>query len=146
MEYLHSNGVNVAANLHDATGIGKWEDLYLEVCQNMGLDPSNPGGPKGIPFTLTNKTYVYALEDIVLRAIENDGMDFWWIDWQQGESAGNTGQDGPREKMNPTIWTDKMRVTDSIRRCKVSGGKDCTNKRGLYLSSFNTGWVTSLTS
>jgi hypothetical protein len=31
-------------------------------------------------------------------------MDFWWIDWQQGESQGHTGQDGrPDGKMNPTM-------------------------------------------
>jgi len=129
MDYLHQKGLKVGANLHDATGIGKWEDKYNEVCAAMGIDPLHPPGPKGVPFTLTNKTYVYALEDIVLKAIEDDGMDFWWIDWQQGESGGHTGQDGPRQKMNPTIWTDKMRVTDSIRRCKL--GIVCTNKRGV---------------
>ena len=56
--------------------------------------------------------------------------DFWWIDWQQGETKGNTGQDGrPDGKMNPTVWTAKARVTDSIRRCKQGHG--CTNKRGV---------------
>eukprot|EP00966_Prymnesium_polylepis_P293596 6780818-Prymnesium_polylepis.1 len=57
-------------------------------------------------------------------------MDFWWIDWQQGESQGHTGQDGrPDGKMNPTIWTAKMRVTDSVRRCRL--GLGCSNKRGV---------------
>merc|ERR1712091_367244 len=47
-------------------------------------------------------------------------MDFWWIDWQQGEDKGNTGQSGrPDRPMNPTIWTDKMRVTDPVRRCRM---------------------------
>ena len=128
-DFLHKHGITMAANLHDATGVGKWEDRYLEACKYMGLDPSNPGGPKGIPFTLINKTYVNMLEDVICKPIEENGMDFWWIDWQQGESAGGTGQDGPRLKMNPTIWTDKMRVTDSIRRCKQTGY--CTNKRGV---------------
>ena len=63
-----------------------------------------------------------------LAAREKDGFDFWWIDWQQGEAAGNTGQDGPRYKMNPTIWTDKMRVTDPIRQG--------VNKRGVVLARF----------
>ena len=46
-------------------------------------------------------------------------MDFWWIDWQQGETQGGTGQDHlPDGKMNPTVWTAKMRVTDSMRRCR----------------------------
>ena len=43
---------------------------------------------------------------------------------QQGESGYGT-QGG---KMNPTIWTDKVRVTDPKRR-----GED---KRGLVLARF----------
>ena len=128
-DFVHRHGLKLAANLHDATGVGSWEDKYPEMCEKLGLDPSKPPGPKGIPFTLTNKSYVNALEDIVLKTIEDDGMDFWWIDWQQGENAAGTGQDGARMKMNPTIWTDKMRCTDSIRRCAQGG--DCTNKRGV---------------
>eukprot|EP01062_Namystynia_karyoxenos_P027328 TRINITY_DN20_c0_g1_i1.p1 TRINITY_DN20_c0_g1~~TRINITY_DN20_c0_g1_i1.p1 ORF type:complete len:948 (+),score=348.52 TRINITY_DN20_c0_g1_i1:72-2846(+) len=129
MDYLHKKGIAVGANLHDATGIGRWEEQYKKVCEYLGLNPLFPGGLKGVPFTLVNKSYVAALEDIVLKAVEDDGMDFWWIDWQQGEDKGGTGQDGKRQKMNPTIWTDKMRVTDSLRRCKQ--GKGCTNKRGV---------------
>ena len=71
-----------------------------------------------------------AWQDVVLKAVEDDGMDFWWIDWQQGEDKGNTGQDGRRDqKMNPTIWTAKARVTDSTRRCVL--GRGCTKKRGV---------------
>ena len=118
MEWLHRKGIRVGANLHDATGIGNWEDRFDDVCERLGIDPKSVS--KSIPFDLTNKSYVYALEDIVLKDIEDDGMDFWWIDWQQGETAGNTGQSGrPDVPMNPTIWTDKMRVTDSIRRCRI---------------------------
>lgn len=30
-----------------------------------------------------NQKYAYGLEDIVLGALEKQGMDFWWIDWQR---------------------------------------------------------------
>ncbi|KAJ9444527.1 Alpha-xylosidase [Diplonema papillatum] len=129
LDFLKMKGLHVSANLHDANGILKTESQYQAACQAMGLNPANPGSDAGIPFTLTNKSYVNALEDFVVLPVEQMGMDFWWIDWQQGETGGNTGQDGPRMKMNPTIWTDKMRVTDSIRRCKQ--GLPCTNKRGV---------------
>ncbi|KAJ9446348.1 Alpha-xylosidase [Diplonema papillatum] len=129
LDFLHYKGLHVAANLHDDNGILKNESRYLAACQAMGLSPANPGSAVGIPFTLTNKSYVNTLEDVVMLPVEQMGMDFWWIDWQQGETKGNTGQDGPRKKMNPTIWTDKMRSTDSIRRCKQ--GLPCTNKRGV---------------
>ena len=31
-----------------------------------------------------NQKFAYGLEDIVLGALEKQGLDFWWIDWQQG--------------------------------------------------------------
>ena len=59
----------------------------------------------------------------MLRPREEEGMRFWWIDWQQGETQGGTGQDHrPDGKMNPTVWTAKARVTDSLRRCRTGGG------------------------
>ena len=78
---------------------------------------------------------MYALEDITLASREDEGMDFWWIDWQQGEDKGNTGQDGPRLKMNPTIWLNKMRVTDAKRRCVLGIGQ-CSKKRGVVFGRF----------
>lgn len=119
MEFIHRKGLRVGANLHDATGIGNWEDKFQDVCTTLNIDPKSVS--KSIPFDLTSKDYVYALEDIVLKSIEDDGMDFWWIDWQQGESGpGNTTNVRADNPMNPTIWTDKMRNTDSIRRARLA--------------------------
>ena len=60
----------------------------------------DPAKGHTVPFILVNSTWAYALEDIVLKAVEDQGMDFWWIDWQQGGPiAGCTGF-----KQNPTIW------------------------------------------
>jgi len=126
LSWVHSEGISVAANLHDADGVRSFETQHAAMTAAMGL-PSSTGD---LEFTLTNQSYLYALEDVTLRALEDDGMDFWWIDWQQGEDQGNTGQDGrPDQKMNPTIWTAKARVTDSLRRCAL--GRGCTNKRGV---------------
>ena len=122
---IHARGVAVGANLHDAEGVGPWEDSYAAVAERMGT----PKG-KAVPLDLVNVSYVFALEDEVLRPVEESGVDFWWIDWQQGEDKGRTGQDGrPDGKMNPTIWTAKTRVTDHKRRCKL--GLGCTHKRGV---------------
>ena len=91
-------GLHMAANLHDAEGVGNWEMEYVAMAQAVGW---NPAKGHTIPFDLVNSTYAYALEDIVLKAVEDQGMDFWWIDWQQGGPvAGCTGF-----KQNPTIWS-----------------------------------------
>lgn len=81
------------------------------MCKKMGVDPSTT---KTIPFSMTNETYSLAVEDIALLTLEqtHNMSNFWWIDYQQGGTQGNcTGG-----KMNPTIWTDKLRCTDKIRR------------------------------
>lgn len=128
MGALHAAGLTVAANLHDANGVGPWEDEYAEVAAAAGW--TNASAP--VPFTLTDMKYTDALEDIVLGAREKEGLDFYWIDWQQGEDKGNTGQDA-RLKMNPTIGLSKLRVTDAARRCAATGR--CSNrKRGVVFA------------
>ncbi len=76
MDYVHQQGIAVGANLHDAAGINPWEAQFNAACAAMGLDPTKT---KNIPFDLTNKEYVYTLEDVVLKAVEDDGMDFWCV-------------------------------------------------------------------
>ena len=38
-----------------------------------------------------NQKYAYGLEDIVLGALEKQGLDFWWIDWQRKSTARPAG-------------------------------------------------------
>jgi hypothetical protein len=38
---------------------------------------------------MINKTVAYAVEDIVMKALIDLGMDFWWIDYQQGGTQGH---------------------------------------------------------
>ena len=124
-------GLAVAANLHDADGINTWEDLFQKAATAIEFPVTET--TKKIPFDLSNKTQtLVALEDVVLKSLENDGMDFWWIDWQQGENAaGTTGG-----KINPTIWTDKIRVTNPKRQNLQSTNPTDATKRGMVLARF----------
>ena len=55
------------ANLHDDVGIGPWEEKHAAVAKIMG----EANASATIPFTTCgNKTYAYAVEDVVLQAIE----------------------------------------------------------------------------
>ncbi len=78
MGYLHSRGLITGANIHDDDGVRASEDQHDAMARAMGLNPATCGT---IPFSMVNSSYVYALEDIVLKAVEDTGMDFWWIDW-----------------------------------------------------------------
>jgi len=109
LSWLQYKGLAVAANLHDADGVHPYEAQYVPMATAMGLNPNNG---QVIPFSSVNSTYLRNLDDIVLRAVNNQGMDFWWIDWQQGGTAGGcTGS-----KQNPTYILNHLRGTDHIRR------------------------------
>ena len=120
LSYLKYKNLAVTMNLHDADGINKWETQFEPMCQLMGCNSSLD---KPINFTITNQTFMLGLEDIVLKPLEDvNGVDFWWIDWQQGESK----YGGNNNKKNPTIWTSHIRSTDFNRRQ--------TNKRAMVLA------------
>jgi len=121
MAWLHHQGLRTSCNVHDADGVMNFEVLYPEMAEAMGVDPSTGAT---IAFSMVNETYVNNLEDIMCLAVENQGVDFWWIDWQQGGTAG--GCDG--NKQNPTIWLAHIRSTDHARRGQ--------NLRGMVLSRF----------
>ena len=123
MAAMHAEGLLLAANLHDDVGIGTWENKYEYMRALMGT-----ANGTNVPFTMcTNTTYTFGVEDVVLGELESariggaaagGGMDFWWIDWQQGGDHGGCAG----LKQNPTIWTNKIRCTDAARRAATTRG------------------------
>ena len=79
-------GMNYAVtlNLHPATGVRFFEDMYEKVAARAGVDPSTK---QRIPFSLANEKIVQAYFDDILRPYEKEGVDFWWIDWQIGRAS-----------------------------------------------------------
>lgn len=76
----------------------------------MGLDPKKT---KVIPFALcSNNTYKMMLEDVVLKPLEDEGVNFWWTDWQSGGAEGGC----KNYNFNPTFMLNKLRSTDIKRR------------------------------
>ena len=53
------------------------------------------------------------------QAVEDTGMDFWWIDWQQGETGGNTGQDGPRHKVPTVVMVVNLCELCGLTHCPI---------------------------
>ncbi|KAK6864806.1 alpha-xylosidase [Apiospora arundinis] len=79
---LHKRGLKVTLNDHPADGVHSYEKLYKDVAQAVGLDTSH-NDP--VPFDITNHKYLDAYMNILISSLEKDGMDFVWVDWQQGE-------------------------------------------------------------
>ena len=81
LKRLKEYGLKTTLNLHPADGIRAFEAMYKKVCERMGVDPASE---EVIEHDLSDPVYRKAYFEDVLHPYEDDGVDFWWIDWQQG--------------------------------------------------------------
>lgn len=79
------------------------------MAEAMGIDPSTK---HYVPLNLTNKNYSSALTNIVLKPLQDAGIDLWWLDWQQGEQ----GWMSDIPYANPTFWLNYIFSTDPDQR------------------------------
>ncbi len=85
---LHGMGLHVSLNLHPAEGVQPFEERYGEVAEFMGVT-----GGETIPFDLNDLRFRRAYFELLLHPLEDMGVDFWWIDWQQGTRSTVEGLD-----------------------------------------------------
>ncbi|MHB1009568.1 MAG: glycoside hydrolase family 31 protein [Propionibacteriaceae bacterium] len=90
LAWLHEHGLKVALNVHPADGILRHEKSYEQVARHVGIDPAS-GAP--VVFDLVNPKFREAYFDLVHHPLEEEGVDFWWLDWQQGHWSTVPGLD-----------------------------------------------------
>jgi alpha-glucosidase len=74
----------------------------------MGIDP---GTQTYVPFDITSKKFAENYFKILHHPLERQGIDFFWLDWQQEQSTSVAG-------VNPTWWLNYAHFTDMERRGK----------------------------
>ena len=87
---LHSRGLHTSLNLHPADGIRYFEDGYERLATRMGIDPESR---QTVLFDPANPEFMLAYFEEILHPLEDQGVDFWWLDWQQGEHTSTRGLD-----------------------------------------------------
>ena len=102
---VHARGLRVTLNVHPADGVGPHEEAYVAMCAALGLDPSTRDP---IAFDVTDEAFLTAYLDVLHRRLEDDGVDFWWIDWQQGSHSRVAGID-PLWMLNHFHFLDDAR-------------------------------------
>lgn len=90
MEWLHGKNLWVTLNLHPADGVRAHEEMYEPMAQALGVNVDNQDP---IEFDFSNPAFVEAYFKYLHHPQENDGVDFWWIDWQQGSTSKMEGLD-----------------------------------------------------
>ncbi len=105
---LHAEGLKTTLNLHPASGIEPWEDAYPAMARAMGIDPATK---QYIPLDITDKKFATNYMNLVHHPLEKQGIDFWWLDWQQEQRTRLPG-------VMPTWWLNYVHFTDQQREGK----------------------------
>ncbi|HMR49157.1 MAG TPA: glycoside hydrolase family 31 protein [Arachnia sp.] len=102
---LHERGLAVTLNVHPADGVRRHEEAYPQVAEAMGIDPAS-----GLPvaFDITSREFVDAYLRYLHHPLEEQGVDFWWIDWQSGGTTRIPGLD-PLWMLNHLHYVDSGR-------------------------------------
>ncbi len=111
MANLHKRGCKVTLNLHPADGVGKHEAQFEEMAKAMHLDPKKTDR---VPFDITDPEYMKNYFEILHHPEEKRGVDFWWMDWQQGETTAIPGLD-TLPWINHLHWEDMQKRADRKR-------------------------------
>lgn len=85
---LHERKMAVTLNLHPADGVRPYEVMYPEMAEAMGALDGNT-----IEFECTDKNFIEKYFEILHNPYDKAGVDFWWIDWQQGKISKYSGLD-----------------------------------------------------
>ncbi len=90
LKKIKDRNLNITLNLHPAVGVRYFEDMYREMAEVMGVDPASE---QVIPFDFTSDDFINAYFKLLHKPYERDGVEFWWIDWQQGTTTAMSGLD-----------------------------------------------------
>ena len=93
MDKLHELGMHVTLNVHPADGVRAHEEAYLNMAKELGIDYENEDK---IPFDAASRPFLEAYFKYLHHPHEAHGVDFWWLDWQQGTRGSAKGID--------TLW------------------------------------------
>lgn len=102
---LHELGLKTALNLHPALGVRPHEEAYPEMARRLGVDPATE---QSIPFDIADPIFTQAYFEVLHHPQEKDGVDFWWMDWQQGKDTRLPGLD-------PLWWLNHLHFYDRGR-------------------------------
>lgn len=94
LKYLKDEKLKVTLNLHPSDGFYSYEECFPRMAKAMGTEPSQ----SHIPWISSDKKMMTNFFHEVIKPMEKDGVDFWWLDWQQAL------KDPKISSLNNTWW------------------------------------------
>ena len=111
LNWMHTHNTKTALNLHPADGIGQSDDNFSKIRSDMGLDAS----ATTVPWQLEDSTFYRTFFKNLMRVREKQGVDFWWLDWQQDLTSQYVAGLGQTFWLNHVFYND-MRLNRTDRR------------------------------
>ena len=125
LQDLHNLGLKTTLNLHPASGIQPYEEPYDKFVKDYLSRTSDYDGPKGyvnadgtkapVPFRIDDENWANAYFNSVIRPFEKQGVDFWWLDWQQWIDSKYT------PGLSNTFWLNYTFFNDMVRQSESQG-------------------------
>ncbi len=134
---VHDMGLKTSLNLHPASGILPREFCYEAFVEDYLSRTDDYDGPEGyvyregdvkadgkpakkgyhapVPYRMSQMEWADAYFNSVIDPLENQGVDFWWLDWQQWKESKYM------EGLSSTFWVNHVFFNDKVRK---NVGKD----------------------
>lgn len=119
LQDIHNLQLKTSLNLHPASGIQPYEEPYDRFVKDYLSRTSDYDGPKGfvnaegkkvpVPFRIDDENWADAYFNSVIRPFEKQGVDFWWLDWQQWKESKYTPGLSNTFWLNYTFFNDMKR-------------------------------------
>ena len=108
---IHDNNFKIALNLHPADGINKNESPVYFAAMNSELNGKYLNDKKdNISWSIDYTDFTKSFFKNIIHNHESEGVDFWWIDWQQHLTSNNT------YGLSETFWCNHVFFNDMARK------------------------------
>jgi len=133
---IHSMNLKTSLNLHPASGIVTREKVYpafvadylsrtddydgprnyiYEGGETLGRDRvARKGYHASVPFRMDQVEWADAYFNSVIHPLEKQGVDFWWLDWQQWKESKYIPGLSNTFWLNYTFFNDKVRANKGL--------------------------------
>lgn len=135
---LHRRGIKTSLNLHFNNGIQPYEEPYQRFVDEYTSLTDDYDGPRGyvydapykfagndeavgnagekapVPYRMSQIEWADAYFKTVIRPFDRQGVDFWWLDWQQWKESRYVKDLSNTFWLNYTFFNDKVRQTESL--------------------------------
>ena len=108
LDEIHANNFRIALNLHPADGVNSHESpgYYSAMKSELGGKYDENGN---IAWSLDFPDFTKSFFKNIIRDHESEGVDFWWLDWQQHLTSPYT------QGLGQTFWCNHVFYNDMMK-------------------------------